>query len=350
MGIFDILKRNSSASFEKELPNKDLLYISYDKDIPRVTRGLSLTIRLDSNGNVIIDEEVGQVPDPSTIYIHLPISEQYEVPKLPYWPHYIGLTPGQRYVYLKWLRNVEQPIDMGYVFLYYYGLERQLLIGDFERAFDEIVKLRNAHVNKSFHKYSENALVHAAIIRDKVDTLMELHDRTEISGYSNAMFQLAYNAELDLGIKQLILIFHKAFTKSRKAVKENKPLFIDCLASALDRRYGKSSFSLKEFDISKVKTITEARFANYSFPKDIQQVQIVDFYQCKPLMQELQSIFDEAYNLYKSKKAELRSDKTPEEIETARKKRNENRYKKLLKEKKLSQEEFELLVKYNHEN
>ena len=137
MGLFDIIKRNSSVSFETNLPNKDLLYISYDKEIPRVNRGISLTIRLDSNGNVFIDNKADQVPDPSTIYIHLPISKDSEVPALPYWPHYIELSPGQRYNYLKWLRNVEQPVDMGYVFLYYYGLERQLLIGDFEKAFDE---------------------------------------------------------------------------------------------------------------------------------------------------------------------------------------------------------------------
>jgi len=350
MGRFDLIKRNNTLTFENELPNKDLLYIYYEKDIPRVHRGISVTIRLDSNGNVIIDDKTNQVPDPSSIYIHLPISEEYDVPGLPYWPHYIELSPGQRYNYLNWLRNVEQPIDMGYVFLYYYGLERQLLIGNFEKAFDEIVKLRNTHVNKSFRKYSENALVHAAIMRDKVDYLMELHERTEISGYSNAMFLLAFNAGLDLGEEQLILIFHKAFTTSRKAVKENKPLFLECLTNTLNRRYGKSSFTIKDYDISKVKTITEARFANFSFPKDIQYVEITDFYQCKPLMQDLHSLFDEAYTLYKSKKAELKSNKTPEEIELARKKRNENRYKKLLKEKKLTQEEFEILEKSNEES
>jgi len=350
MGLFDIIKRNSSAYFETELPNKDLLYISYDKEIPRVNRGLSITIQLDINGNIIIDNKAYQVPDPSTIYIHLPISEDHEVPGLPYWPHYIELTPGQRYNYLKWLRDVEQPIDMGYVFLYYYGLERQLIIGDFEKAFDEIVKLRNAHGNKSFHQYSENSLLHAAILRDKIDNLNELHERTEISGYSNAMFLFAFNAGLELGEEQLILIFHKLCTISRKAVKENKSLFLECLTSTLNRRYGKSSFAIKDYEISNVKTVTEARFANYSFPKDIQYVEITDFYQCKPLIQELESLFDETYTLYKSKKAELKSGKTPEEIELARKKRNSNRYKKLLKEKKLTQEEFDILMKYNNKN
>jgi len=350
MGLFNLIKNNNTVSFENEIPNKELLYISYDKDIPSVNRGISVTIRLDYNGNVIIEDKSNQVPDPSTIYIHLPISEDYNVPGLPYWPHYIELTTGQRYNYLNWLRDVEHSIDMGYVFLYYYGLERQLLIGDFDKAFKEIIKLRNVHTNKSFHKYSENALIHSAIIRNKVDYLIDLHEKTEISGYSNAMFLLAYNAELDLGEEQLILIFNKAFTTSRKAVKENKLLFLECLVNILNRRYGKSSFTLKDYDISKVKTVTEARFANYSFPKEIQYVEITDFYQCKQLMQDLHNLFDETYSLYKSKKSELKSNKTSEEIVIARKKRNENRYKKLIKEKKLTQEEFEILIKYNKEN
>ncbi|MBN2570741.1 MAG: TerB N-terminal domain-containing protein [Ignavibacteriales bacterium] len=348
MGLFDLIKQNNLVSFENELPNKDLLYISYDKNIPSVNRGLCITINLDSNGNVIIDDKSNQIPDPSTIYIYLPITEDYNVPGLPYWPHYIELTSGQRYNYLCWLKNVEQPIDMGYVFLYYYGLERQLLIGNFEKAFNEIIKLRNVHFNKSFQKYSENALVHAAIMRNKVDYLIDLHEKTEISGYSNAMFLLAYNAELDLGEEQLILIFHKAFTTSRKAVKENKPLFVECLINTLNRRYGKPSFSFNNYNISKVKTITEARFANYSFPKEIQYVEITDFYQCKQLMQDLQSLFEETYSLYKSKKSELKSNKTPEELEIARKKKNESRYKKLLKEKLLTQEEYEVLLNYNN--
>ncbi len=347
MGIFDIIRHKGEVYFDKELPNKDLLYISFEKDIPSVYRGVHVIIRLDSNGNVVIDDKSYQVPDPSTIYVHLPISEDYNVPGLPYWPHYIELTPGQRHTYLSWLRNVEQPIDMGYVFLYYYGLERQLLIGDFDKAFDEIIKLRNAHINKSFQKYSENALVHAAIMRGKINSLIDLHERTDISGYSNAMFLLAYNAELDLGEEQLILIFHKAFTKSRIAVKENKALFVECLVHTLNRRFEKPSFAIKDYDISKVKTINEARFANYSFPKDIQFVEITDFYQCKNLMQDSQSLFEETYNLYKTRKSLLKSNKTPEEIEFAVKKKNENRYKKLLKEKQLSQTEFEMLMKFN---
>lgn len=348
MGFFDLVKRNTEVPFEKELPNKDLLYISYDKNIPSVNRGMHITIGFDKNGNVVINDQSKQIPDPSTIYVHLPISDDFNVPSLPYYPHYIELTSGQRFQYLTWLRNVEQPIDMGYVFLYYYGLERQLLIGNFDKAFDEIVKLRNFHDNRSFQKYSENALVHSAIMRGRTDRLIDLHERTEISGYSNAMFLLAYNAGLDLGEEQLILIFSKAFTTSRKAIKENKPLFIECLTTKLIERSGRAAFSIKSYDISKVKSVITLRFANYSFPSEIQQVETTDFYQCKSLMQDLENLFIETYNLYKFQKSLLKSNKTPAEIKAALIKKNETRYKRLLKEKAITPSEFELLLKNNN--
>jgi len=350
MGFFDLIKKSSSVSFENELPNKDLLYISYDRTIPTVYKGVHISISLDSNGNIKIDNKINQIPDPSTIYFHLPIREEINVAPLPYWPHYIEITPGQRFKYLSWLRNVEQPIDPGYVFLYFYGLERQLLTGNFDKAFDEIIKLRNAHNNKSFLNYSENALVHAAIMCGRTNKLINLREKTVTSGYSNAMFLLAYNAGFGLGVEQLILIFHKAFTTSRNAVKENKPLFIECITEELTKRYGIASFPIKDYDISKVKSVTETRFANYSFPPEIQQVELTDFYQCKMLMEDLKLLFEDSYRIFKAKKSLIKSDKTPEEIEAAILKKNENRYKKLLKEKMITQMEYDILIKYNNGN
>lgn len=66
-------------------------------------------------------------------------------------------------------------------------------------------------------------------------------------------------------------------------------------------------------------------------------------------MEDLQSLYDESYAIYKSKKAELKSGKTPEEIKLSQKKKNENRYSKMLKDKKLTQDEYEILLKYNNE-
>lgn len=347
-----IATSSSIAPFVNEIENKDLLYISFDKNIPHTYRGFTINIRLDANGNLIYDSKTNEIPDPSTIYVYLPIAEDYIVDSLPYWPHYIDISPGQRFAYLNWLRDIDNPIDAGYVFLYYYGLERHLLIGNFEKAFNQIIRLRNNHKNKSFQKYSENALIHSCIMRNRVDMLLNLHEKTEISGFSNAQFLLAYNLKLDLSAQNLIQVFYKAFNLSRKPIKENLVLIEECTKSALLSKYDKEHFPIKDYDIRKTKTIVETRFANHSFPKEIQNVEITDFYQCKPLMTDIEHIFKLSYEKYKEKVAferkKLSSNKTDEEIRQSKIKRDISRYKKLLSEKKITQEEFDVLLNFTN--
>ncbi|TIR80259.1 MAG: hypothetical protein E5X19_31520, partial [Mesorhizobium sp.] len=51
---------------------------------------------------------------------------------LPYWPSYQSISPGARRTYLEWLaggRN-DPSIGIGYVFIFFYGLERRLFIDE----------------------------------------------------------------------------------------------------------------------------------------------------------------------------------------------------------------------------
>lgn len=88
-----------------------------------------------------------------------------------YYPSYRGLKPENRYIYLNWLRNVTSPVPIGYVFIFYYGLERHLIFGKFEQAFNMIVKLRTYHNNNSFNAYSADALLIAALYHKRPDLI-----------------------------------------------------------------------------------------------------------------------------------------------------------------------------------
>ncbi len=49
--------------------------------------------------------------------------------QMPYWPSYKTITPEARRAYLQWLAGGRrQPADAGYVFLFFYGLERRALV------------------------------------------------------------------------------------------------------------------------------------------------------------------------------------------------------------------------------
>jgi hypothetical protein len=103
-------------------------------------------------GNIRITFSMLSEEEPSLIYSNQKISKPDDtsiVQRPPYYPKYRELTPEQKWIYLKLLTNpYDSSIDIGFVFILYYGLERHLLLGDFDRAFDVVLKLRDVHKNK----------------------------------------------------------------------------------------------------------------------------------------------------------------------------------------------------------
>ncbi|WP_247894565.1 TerB N-terminal domain-containing protein [Azospirillum sp. B510] len=91
--------------------------------------------------------------------------------RIGYFPSYAGLDPVYRHAYLRWLAEgrSERGVDMGLVFLYFYGLERRL-IGD--RSQDdapaiiaEVERLRRVYgANASFMRYSGQFLIMARLM------------------------------------------------------------------------------------------------------------------------------------------------------------------------------------------
>ncbi len=116
--------------------------------------------------------------DPSEIDISLSVKESYSSEPLPYWPFYAKLTSSQRFTYLKWLSagcNLLPPED-GYLFIYYYGLERRALVDDTDHAiiFAEVQRLREVYQEcgsqrkrNSFMNYSSAFLWFLAAHRPK---------------------------------------------------------------------------------------------------------------------------------------------------------------------------------------
>jgi uncharacterized tellurite resistance protein B-like protein len=91
--------------------------------------------------------------------------------RLDYWPDYAQLSPSARSAYLEWLSGARNDPDIavGYVFLYFYGLERRLLLDDpgVEAAtlVTEVRRLLSVYgSNHSFHRYA-TALLEAVAFR-----------------------------------------------------------------------------------------------------------------------------------------------------------------------------------------
>ena len=122
--------------------------INYPKpDMTWVGNGESIQIQEFTIHNPLTYWSNKKNPDASCINVTLKI----EMPKkgtlssLPYWPQYNALTPVQRWKYLSWLsqeRNTDHD-EIGYAFIFFYGLERRAIIerNDVGLILDEVNRI-----------------------------------------------------------------------------------------------------------------------------------------------------------------------------------------------------------------
>lgn len=83
--------------------------------------------------------------------------------RLPYWPNYYDCSPAQRARYLDWLLSGKRDpsVELGYVFIYFYGLERRVLVDrtDFLAIGQELIRLLPIYDrSNSFRRYAGKLL------------------------------------------------------------------------------------------------------------------------------------------------------------------------------------------------
>lgn len=104
----------------------------------------------------------------------LPLGAAAAAEPLGYWPSYQNISPNCRKRYLEWLGRGKRAadIDIGYVFLYFYGLERRLILEappatEVESLSQELQRLRSLYSsNGSFNGYSARLLEAVTFLRD----------------------------------------------------------------------------------------------------------------------------------------------------------------------------------------
>jgi hypothetical protein len=298
--------RNQLAVKGFTFPNQDLLFIS-DKDPNNISVGLSISISISFyDGEIKFNNN--ESDDPSTIFLKLPIKkptrpDSVEAPG--YYPSYAALRPEQRWVYLNWLQNVTEEVNIGYVFIYYYGMERQLLTGKFDRAYDEILKLRRYHRNKSFLGYSESSLMNSSLLMKRPDKLTELQQNNVISDFSNSLFLIAYYNKYNLSIENLMLIFDRMSGLNKRYFREDRQQFQNLLSETLTERFTADSFPFaRNYDVGETTCARYPLFANISLPDNIRAPDLPNFYAHDRLMNDLKNVFEITHEKFKTWKTE----------------------------------------------
>jgi hypothetical protein len=250
--------------------------------------------------------------EPSAIYYKLLIKPTYDfvnIPKLPYFPSYAGLTPEQRWIYLNWLKNIDSDVDIGYVFLFYYGLERHLVFGIYEQAFKIILRLRQNHRNNSFLNYSSNALNATCLMYDRSDLLddyiksEEKYDKQKIS----ALFLITkYATNLNLSADELIALSKDLGFSNQRYIKNERKLFEKELKNILTQKYKKDSFPLSQYPIKNWPLRKEVLFINYSIDEEKRFKDLPCLINFKPFKDEIKNLLKMSHESVKNLITDIR--------------------------------------------
>lgn len=306
----DIIKLSgTSIDFERlTIPKnrQELLYIS--KGDP-FNVGLSHSIHFNIT-NSGVESEMHGPNEPSTIFIKQPIKKPANpdlVREMGYYPSYAQMDPYQRWIYLNWLCDISKPIDIGYVFTYYYGLERQLIDGKFEEAFNEINLLREYHKNASFQSYSLNALINAVNIKKRFDLLESVTIDDGYDKISNSALYVSYKLKLDLYSDILISIVNSISGTNRRYINNNREIYKKSLEEVLNKKYSNAVYPFtKEININDVKKKEVNGFANFSLPDEYRLLSYPDFLNHKKFTSDVLSCHNEAHEITKAKLREFR--------------------------------------------
>lgn len=251
-----------------------------------------------------------QEKEPSAIDLTLPLdlspSAEDLIADIGYYPSYERLTPKQRTVYLRWLSDISKSVPVGYVFIFYYGLERFLFTEKYEAALDMINRLRQFHSNHSLLGYSADAMLVGCLLHNRPD-LIGMIDTSKTS------------TELYLYIKGYLVGGLSAsdlmntcrrwnFTNTRY-IKGQPALFEQQLSEVLAEQYGSSMLPLSHDRYVQAERMFTIALANTSLPQDARFAAAKDITSNTEVAQTVLSLLQAAHDRVKHILAEERRKK-----------------------------------------
>lgn len=248
MGIFDLFKKKKSSKTQPTVKtNLDI----YTKSIPLNIRKLlfisetrtTVNKNTDTYNEIKITLSSESDFEPSEIVTTLPVIKGKAEP-LGYYPSYYEMSPEQRYKYLAFLTNIHANIDIGYVFVYYYGLERKIFLDeDLYEAVEMIATLQKYHNNRSFISYSNDAIIYAAMKKKDPSILLNINLdtlRPELLFLVKGSFIGEFSAQ-DL----MLLSKGVGFTNNRY-IKTSPEIFQTNLTELLLKKFGSETYKLNK--------------------------------------------------------------------------------------------------------
>ncbi len=240
------------------------------------------------------------VTEPSLIDLSLLLDTDIEdsdfMEDIGYFPNYEKLTPKQRYIYLSWLQDVSRPVAMGYVFIFYYGLERHLMFGKYKEAINMINYLQQYHKNNSFYSYSTDAMLISILKNSDLSLLKSIN----IDNASNSIYALVkgvlykgYSAE---DITRLYKVF--GFTNNRY-IKNQYNDFVNAVRDILVEKFSSDYYPLPADTVDNCSKQQLLIVANYSLMHKDRFVSAPDISSNKNICDSIHNILVTAHETVK---------------------------------------------------
>lgn len=250
-------------------PTRSLIFST--KESPEKYRNpnsFGITLNIANGTTESVNNKGVAFSEPSLVWERLPIkvNQEIEGDKL-YYPTYIGLSPRQRYQYLQWLKDITKETNLSYVFLYYYGLERHLILGDYENAFNEILRLIKYHDKGTFRSYSQSSLIISSLYHKRFD----LFKGTDIlEGSSNEIFLVKRMMNQDIDAANLIDIASRIGFTNKRYIKMHPVIFEEIL----NRKIQENNGILNHINLDELKKKEESFFGNTSIPDSVRCIKV----------------------------------------------------------------------------
>lgn len=250
--------------------------------------------------------------EPSLIYTTLPIQIPKTITakdKIGYYPSYENLSPEERYIYLNWLKNPfeKADIDIGYVFIFYYGLERYLYLKKSKEAFKAILRLLSLYKdNHSFYNYSYDALLYFCIVtkdQQGINTLLKMEKRI----YSDIVLYAKYVSKIPIYVKEIIELANFSNFNNKRYINLHRDLFETTLTEIMRKTLGTCELFLDEY-ARELKTSYFNPVANHSLLD--RPVEIISFSSSNTLKDTIYNLLFQTHNEVKEKLKELRKNKS----------------------------------------
>lgn len=292
------VKNDGLGDFGIPYPTSELLFIS-NEDVNKIQSPFQVTISIGLGG--VEETKKGDFySEPSLIWTKLPIQKNNELEEQKmYYPAYFSLSPKCRYQYLQWLKDISRETNLSYVFLYYYGLERHLLLGNYDLAAEEIVKLIKYHDKGTFKGYATSALIASSIYRKNFDIFKRY--ASILNQLSNPCIFIRAQIKSDLEPKEVIELSYYVGFKNKRYIKEKRGLFIDILDGQIEKFRSENGLILDNIDWESMEYDEEIFFANISIPGSIRMIKTPNILQNAKFKSILFNLLADTHNLVKGK-------------------------------------------------